>query len=110
MPVPARGRIDFLVYDDPAAPALTLFENKRQIMSTQALAQAVAQAHGYARALHDTLVCGGCAGGPVDLRKHCESAGGSMPNHELGATAAARQRAEDSASAAPWVAQPRPHW
>src|SRR5262245_18002595 len=50
-PSPARGRIDFLVYDDPAAPALTLFENKRQILSAQALAQAAAQAHGYARAL-----------------------------------------------------------
>ncbi|HEU5102559.1 MAG TPA: thioredoxin family protein [Roseiflexaceae bacterium] len=50
-PAPARGRIDFLVYDDPAAPPLTLFENKRQILSPQALAQAAAQAHGYARAL-----------------------------------------------------------
>jgi hypothetical protein len=50
-PAPARGRIDFLVYDEPGAPPLTLFENKRQIASTQALAQAVAQAHGYARAL-----------------------------------------------------------
>jgi len=51
-PAPARGRIDFLVYDEPAAPALTLFENKRQIASAQALAQAAAQAHSYARALH----------------------------------------------------------
>jgi thiol-disulfide isomerase/thioredoxin len=51
-PTPARGRIDFLVYDQPAAPALTLFENKRQLASPQALAQAAAQAHGYARALH----------------------------------------------------------
>jgi len=50
-PAPARGRIDFLVYDDPAAPPLTLFENKRQIASAQALGQATAQAHGYARAL-----------------------------------------------------------
>jgi thioredoxin 1 len=50
-PAPARGRIDFLIYDDPAAPPLTLFENKRQLLSAQALAQAVAQAHGYARAL-----------------------------------------------------------
>jgi len=50
-PAPARGRIDFLVYDDPAAPPLTLFENKRQVASPQALAQAAAQAHGYARAL-----------------------------------------------------------
>jgi len=50
-PAPARGRIDFLVYDEPAAPPLTLFENKRQLASTQALAQAAAQAHGYARAL-----------------------------------------------------------
>jgi hypothetical protein len=50
-PAPARGRIDFLVYDDPAAPPLTLFENKRQVASAQALAQATAQAHGYSRAL-----------------------------------------------------------
>lgn len=48
---PARGRIDFLVYDEPIGPPLTLFENKRQIASAQALAQAAAQAHGYARAL-----------------------------------------------------------
>jgi len=51
-PTPPRGRIDFLIYDQPAAPALTLFENKRQILSAQALAQAAAQAHGYACALH----------------------------------------------------------
>jgi len=50
-PTPARGRIDFLVYDEPAAPALPLFENKRQLASAQALALAAAQAHGYARAL-----------------------------------------------------------
>jgi hypothetical protein len=50
-PTPARGRIDFLVYDEPDAPPLTLFENKRQLASPQALAQAAAQAHGYARAL-----------------------------------------------------------
>jgi thiol-disulfide isomerase/thioredoxin len=50
-PAPARGRIDFLVYDDPAESPLTLFENKRQVASAQALAQAAAQAHGYARAL-----------------------------------------------------------
>jgi thioredoxin 1 len=50
-PRPARGRIDFLVYDEPSAPPLTLFENKRQLVSPQALAQAAAQAHGYARAL-----------------------------------------------------------
>jgi thioredoxin 1 len=50
-PAPARGRIDFLVYDDPAAPPLTLFEDKRQIPTPQALGQAAAQAHGYARAL-----------------------------------------------------------
>jgi thiol-disulfide isomerase/thioredoxin len=50
-PSPARGRIDFLVYDQPDAPPLTLFENKRQLVSPQALAQAAAQAHGYARAL-----------------------------------------------------------
>jgi thioredoxin 1 len=51
-PTPARGRIDFLVYDQPDAPALTLFENKRQLASAQALAQAAAQAHRYARALN----------------------------------------------------------
>src|SRR5262245_44419300 len=51
-PAPARGRIDFLVYDEPGAPALTLFENKRQLASAQALAQAAAQAHRYARALN----------------------------------------------------------
>ena len=50
-PMPARGRLDFLVYDEPAAPPLTLFENKRQLASAQALAQAAAQAHGYARAV-----------------------------------------------------------
>ncbi len=50
-PRPARGRIDFLVYDQPSGPPLTLFENKRQLVSPQALAQAAAQAHGYARAL-----------------------------------------------------------
>jgi len=50
-PSPARGRIDFLVYDEPDAPPLTLFENKRQLLSELALAQAAAQAHGYARAL-----------------------------------------------------------
>jgi thiol-disulfide isomerase/thioredoxin len=50
-PAPARGRIDFLVYDQPGAPPLTLFENKRQILSPQALEQAAAQAHRYARAL-----------------------------------------------------------
>ena len=33
------------------APALTLFENKRQIVSAQVLEQAAAQAHRYARAL-----------------------------------------------------------
>jgi hypothetical protein len=50
-PAPARGRIDFLVYERPAEPPLTLFENKRQIMSAQALDLAACQAHGYARAL-----------------------------------------------------------
>jgi thiol-disulfide isomerase/thioredoxin len=50
-PTPARGRIDFLVYDEPAAPALTLFENKRQLASAQALGLAAEQAHRYARAL-----------------------------------------------------------
>jgi thioredoxin 1 len=51
-PSPARGRIDFLVYDEPDAPPLTLFENKRQLASPQALEQAAAQAHRYSRALH----------------------------------------------------------
>ena len=50
-PRPARGRIDFLVYDQPDTPPLTLFENKRQLVAPQALAQAAAQAHRYARAL-----------------------------------------------------------
>jgi thioredoxin 1 len=50
-PAPARGRIDFLVYDAPGAPALTLFENKRQLASAQAVELAAAQAHRYARAL-----------------------------------------------------------
>jgi thiol-disulfide isomerase/thioredoxin len=50
-PAPARGRVDFLIYDAPDVPPLTLFENKRQLASTQTLAQAAAQAHGYARAL-----------------------------------------------------------
>jgi hypothetical protein len=51
-PSPARGRIDFLVYDEPDAPPLTLFENKRQLLSEPALELAAAQAHRYARALH----------------------------------------------------------
>jgi len=50
-PAPTRGRIDFLVYDDQSTQPLTLFENKRHIASAQALAQAVTQAHTYARAL-----------------------------------------------------------
>ena len=50
-PAPSRGRIDFLVYDEPDTPPLTLFENKRLLISEQALAQAAAQAHRYARAL-----------------------------------------------------------
>lgn len=50
-PAPARGRIDFLVYDDPAGAPLTLFENKRQLATPQALALAATQAHAYARAL-----------------------------------------------------------
>jgi thiol-disulfide isomerase/thioredoxin len=50
-PRPARGRIDFLVYEDRAEPPLTLFENKRSLGAPAALAQAAAQAHGYARAL-----------------------------------------------------------
>jgi hypothetical protein len=51
-PAPSRGRIDFLIYDAPAAPPLTLFENKRQLASAYALEQAAAQAYRYARALH----------------------------------------------------------
>jgi thioredoxin 1 len=50
-PAPARGRIDILVYDRSPAQPLTLFENKRQIASAQALQQATIQAHRYARAL-----------------------------------------------------------
>jgi hypothetical protein len=50
-PAPARGRIDMLVYDRSHDQPLTLFENKRQIASAQALRQAAAQAHAYARAL-----------------------------------------------------------
>jgi thioredoxin 1 len=50
-PASARGRIDFLVYDEPDAPPLTLFENKRQLASAQALDLAAAQAYRYARAL-----------------------------------------------------------
>jgi thiol-disulfide isomerase/thioredoxin len=50
-PRPARGRIDFLVYGNPAEPPLTLFENKRSIGAPVALEQAAAQAHRYARAL-----------------------------------------------------------
>jgi thiol-disulfide isomerase/thioredoxin len=50
-PAPARGRIDFLVYDAPGEKALTLFENKRQLLSPAALELAAMQAHRYARAL-----------------------------------------------------------
>ena len=50
-PAPSRGRIDMLVYDGSPDQPLTLFENKRQIASAQALRQASAQAHTYARAL-----------------------------------------------------------
>jgi thiol-disulfide isomerase/thioredoxin len=50
-PTPARGRIDLLVYDHAGEQPLTLFENKRRIMSASALQQAIAQAHTYARAL-----------------------------------------------------------
>jgi thiol-disulfide isomerase/thioredoxin len=46
-----RGRIDFLVYDGAATQPLTLFENKRLILSSRDLQQAAAQAHSYARAL-----------------------------------------------------------
>lgn len=44
----ARGRVDILAYADDAITPLTLFENKRQIASSSALQQAVAQARGYA--------------------------------------------------------------
>jgi thioredoxin 1 len=50
-PAPARWRIDILIYDDPPGPPLTLFENKRQLLSAQALRQAVGQANRYAQAL-----------------------------------------------------------
>jgi hypothetical protein len=39
------------VYDEPGAQALTLFENKRQLLSPAALEQAATQARRYARAL-----------------------------------------------------------
>lgn len=50
-PAPARGRIDVLIYDDPLGVPLTLFENKRLLLSAQALQRAVGQANRYARAL-----------------------------------------------------------
>lgn len=50
-PAPPRGRIDILVYDRSPAQPLTLFENKRQIASAQALRQASAQGQRYACAL-----------------------------------------------------------
>jgi thiol-disulfide isomerase/thioredoxin len=50
-PAPARGRVDVLVYDEPGAPPLTLFENKRHLRSNEALRQAVGQASRYAAAL-----------------------------------------------------------
>lgn len=50
-PAPARGRVDFLVYDALGGTPLTLFENKRTLSTAPALAQAATQAHGYARAL-----------------------------------------------------------
>ncbi len=46
-----HGRVDFLVYDPSTTQPLTLFENKRLILSPQDLGQAVAQAHAYAQAL-----------------------------------------------------------
>jgi thioredoxin 1 len=76
---PARGRIDILVYDDSLDQPLTLFENKRQMASAQALRQATAQAHAYARALRlrsfvvaapAGLWIYSCAGPrPVELRR-----------------------------------------
>jgi thioredoxin 1 len=50
-PPPRHGRIDMLIYDRSLAEPLTLFENKRQVASAQALHQASTQAHAYARAL-----------------------------------------------------------
>jgi thioredoxin 1 len=50
-PAPARGRIDMLLYERWLDQPLTLFENKRQILSTQALRQACTQAQAYAQAL-----------------------------------------------------------
>jgi thioredoxin len=50
-PAPARGRIDFLIYEHPLAQPLTLFENKRRLISAQALQQAVRQAGSYAQQL-----------------------------------------------------------
>ncbi|MEI7771956.1 MAG: thioredoxin domain-containing protein, partial [Chloroflexales bacterium] len=46
-----RGRIDLLVYADPADPPFTLIESKRHMRGDQALRQAVAQATAYARSL-----------------------------------------------------------
>jgi thioredoxin 1 len=48
---PQRGRIDLLVYADPATPPLTLIESKRAIRSNHDLQLAVRQAVGYAHAL-----------------------------------------------------------
>lgn len=46
-----RGRIDLLVYDNPAGPPLTLIESKRQIRGEDELQQAAQQAAAYARSL-----------------------------------------------------------
>lgn len=46
-----RGRIDLLVYDDPAAPPLTLVESKRQIRGDDELQAAARQAAAYAHSL-----------------------------------------------------------
>jgi thiol-disulfide isomerase/thioredoxin len=46
----ARGRVDILVYADGTSGPITLFENKRLLLSTAALHQAVAQARRYAAA------------------------------------------------------------
>lgn len=46
-----RGRIDLLVYAQPAAPPITLTESKRHIRSDSELPQTVTQAAAYTRSL-----------------------------------------------------------
>jgi thiol-disulfide isomerase/thioredoxin len=62
-PAPSRGRVEVLVYDPRLARPVTLFENKRRMLSAQALGAAVQQAHAYARALRlPAFVLGAPAG------------------------------------------------